>query len=119
MFKDFPLIKESKKTITQFYPHIPKTAGKAVQKVFNGRWIGQGPLVDKLEMIFSKKFAANLPSVAVGSGTDALHLAYILSNLKKMMKLFVLFSLARQQTYLFYISGQKLNLRILIPKHSI
>ena len=86
MFKDFPLIKESKKTITQFYPHIPKAAGKAVQKVFNGRWIGQGPLVDKLEMIFSRKFAANLPSVAVGSGTDALHLAYILSNLKKMMK---------------------------------
>ena len=62
MFKDFPLIKESKKTITQFYPHIPKAAGKAVQKVFNGRWIGQGPLVDKLEMIFSRKFAANLPS---------------------------------------------------------
>ena len=83
MFKDFPLIKESKKTVTQFYPHIPKSASKAVQKVFKGRWIGQGPLVDKLEIIFSKKFANNMPSVAVGSGTDALHLSYILSNIKK------------------------------------
>jgi perosamine synthetase len=83
MFKDFPLIKESKKTVTQFYPHIPKSASKAVQKVFKGRWIGQGPLVDKLEIIFSKKFANNMSSVAVGSGTDALHLAYILSNIKK------------------------------------
>ena len=49
MFKDFPLIKESKKTVTQFYPHIPKSASKAVQKVFKGRWIGQGPMVDKFE----------------------------------------------------------------------
>ena len=82
-FRDFPLIKESKKTITQFYPHIPKTASKAISKVFQGRWIGQGPLVDKLEIIFSKKFANNMPSVAVGSGTDALHLAYILAGIKK------------------------------------
>ena len=83
MFKDFPLIKESKKTITQFYPHIPKTAIQSIKKVFSGRWIGQGPLVDKLETIFSKKFANNMSSVAVGSGTDALHLSYILSNIKK------------------------------------
>ena len=82
-FKDFPLIKESRKTITQFYPHIPKTASKAISKVFQSRWIGQGPLVDKLEIIFSKKFANRMSSVAVGSGTDALHLAYILANIKK------------------------------------
>jgi perosamine synthetase len=82
-FKDFPLIKESKKTIPQFYPHIPKTASKAISKVFQGRWIGQGPLVDKLEIIFSKKFANSMPSVAVGSGTDALHLSYILAGIKK------------------------------------
>ena len=83
MFKDYPLIKESKKTVTQFYPHIPKNAAKAIQKVFKGRWIGQGPLVDTLEIIFSKKFANNMPSVAVGSGTDALHLSYILAGIKK------------------------------------
>ena len=83
MFKDFPLIKENKKTITQFYPHIPRTAVQTIKKVFAGRWIGQGPLVDKLEKIFSRRFANNMASIAVGSGTDALHLSYILANLKK------------------------------------
>ena len=80
MFKDYSLIKETKNAVTQFYPHIPKNAINALKKVFSGRWIGQGPLVDKLEIIFSKKFANNMPSVAVGSGTDALHLAYILNE---------------------------------------
>ena len=83
MFKDFPLIKDTKKSITQFYPHIPKNYLQALKKVFSTRWIGQGPLVDKLELIFSKQFADDQPSVAVGSGTDALHLAYILANIKK------------------------------------
>ena len=83
MFKDYPLIKESNKTVTLFYPYIPKNYLSALKKVFSTRWIGQGPLVDKLEKIFSKKFANNLPSVAVGSGTDALHLAYILAGIKK------------------------------------
>tara|TARA_Y100000310_G_scaffold229436_1_gene231863 strand:- start:783 stop:1925 length:1143 start_codon:yes stop_codon:yes gene_type:complete len=83
MFKDYPLIRERKNTISQFYPHIPKNYLKVLKKVFSGRWVGQGPLVDKLEKIFSTKFANNLPSVAVGSGTDALHLAYILSGIKK------------------------------------
>jgi len=83
MFKDYPLIKESNKTITLFYPYIPKNYLSALKKVFTTRWVGQGPLVDKLEKIFSKKFANNLPSVAVGSGTDALHLAYILAGIKE------------------------------------
>ena len=59
MFKDYPLIKENSKNITQFYPHIPKNYLKAMKKVFKTRWIGQGPLVDKLESVFSKKFALN------------------------------------------------------------
>jgi perosamine synthetase len=83
MFKDYSLIKETKNAVTQFYPHIPKNAINALKKVFSGRWIGQGPLVDKLEIIFSKKFGNNMPAVAVGSGTDALHLAYILAGIKK------------------------------------
>ena len=41
-FKDFPLIKESRKTITQFYPHIPKTASKAISKVFQSRALRSG-----------------------------------------------------------------------------
>tara|TARA_B100000029_G_scaffold507494_1_gene592234 strand:- start:989 stop:2131 length:1143 start_codon:yes stop_codon:yes gene_type:complete len=83
MFKDYPLIKDKKNSISQFYPHIPKNSLKVLKKVFAGRWVGQGPLVDQVEKIFSTKFANGLPSVAVGSGTDALHLAYILSGIKK------------------------------------
>jgi len=83
MFRDYPLIKDNSKNVTQFYPHIPKNSLKALKKVFQTRWIGQGPLVDKLELVFSKKFAAKLPSIAVGSGTDALHLAYLLAGIKK------------------------------------
>jgi len=83
MFKDYPLIKDKKNSISQFYPYIPKNSLKILKKVFAGRWVGQGPLVDKVEKIFSTKFASGMPSVAVGSGTDALHLAYILSGIKK------------------------------------
>lgn len=82
-FKDLPLLKIKNKSIPIFYPHIPKKAKKAVNKVLSGRWIGQGPLVDKFEKIFSKKFCDNLPTIAVGSGTDALHLSYILAGIKK------------------------------------
>ena len=49
MFKDYPLIKESNKTVTLFYPYIPKNYLSALKKVFSTRWIGQGPLVDKFE----------------------------------------------------------------------
>lgn len=47
------------------------------------RWIGQGPLVDKFELLFSRTFNSKIDTVAVGSGTDALHLAYILSEIKE------------------------------------
>ena len=82
-FRDLPILKVKKKTIPIFYPHIPKNAKKSISKVLSGRWIGQGPLVNKFEKVFSKKFCDNQPVVAVGSGTDALHLAYILAGLKK------------------------------------
>ena len=83
-FKDFPLLSlNKKKAIPIFYPHVPKNAKKVLSKVVSGRWLGQGPLVDKFEKIFSKKFCDNKKVVAVGSGTDALHLAYILAGIKK------------------------------------
>jgi len=78
-----PLMKNNKGSVPLFYPHIPKNSAKSLQKVLKGRWIGQGPLVDKFESVFSKKFTNNLPCVAVGSGTDALHLAYLLAGIKK------------------------------------
>ena len=76
-------MKNNKGGVPLFYPHIPKKALKAIQNVLQGRWIGQGPLVDKFEKKFSKKFCSGLSSIAVGSGTDALHLAYLLSDIKK------------------------------------
>ena len=82
-FKDYPLLSVKTKSIPIFYPHIPKNAKKVVSNVFNGRWLGQGPLVDKFEKVFSNKFCEKLPVVAVGSGTDALHLSYVLAGIKK------------------------------------
>lgn len=82
-FKDLPLLKLKKKNIPLFYPFVPKKAKKAVNKVLSSRWIGQGPLVEKFEKIFSKYFCDDLPCIALGSGTDALHIAYILADIKK------------------------------------
>ena len=82
-FKDFPLMKDRVGSVPLFYPHIPKNSIKSLKKVLAGRWIGQGPLVDIFEKQFQKKFTKNLPCIAVGSGTDALHLAYLLAEIKK------------------------------------
>ena len=81
-FKDLPLMSD-KRGIVLFKPHIPKNAHKEIKKTLNTRWIGQGPKVDKFENIFKSKFAKNCSVVSTGSGTDALHLAYILCGLKK------------------------------------
>ena len=81
-FKDLPIMSD-KEGVVLFKPHIPKNAKKAINKTLNTRWIGQGPQVDKFEKIFSAKFAKNCSTVSTGSGTDALHLSYILAGLKK------------------------------------
>jgi len=82
-FTDFPLLESKKKSYPLFYPYISKSSKNNIKKVLNSRWIGQGPLVDKFELNFKKKFNPLLDCVAVGSGTDALHLAYLLSGIKK------------------------------------
>ena len=82
-FKDYPLMKDRQGNVPMFYPHIPKNSLKSLKKVLAGRWIGQGPLVDIFEKKFEKRFTKNLPCIAVGSGTDALHLAYLLAGIKK------------------------------------
>jgi perosamine synthetase len=69
--------------IVLFYPNIPKTAIEEVTKVLQGRWIGQGPRVAQFEKEFAERFAGNGTALAVGSGTDSLHLAYILAGLKE------------------------------------
>ena len=82
-FRDYPLLEAKGKSIPLFYPHIPQNAKRSVSKVLSTRWLGQGPLVDIFEKKFSKQFSDGMPVIAVGSGTDALHLAYLLSDIKK------------------------------------
>ncbi len=82
-FTDFPLMETKKKSFPLFYPYVSKKSLKSITNVLKTRWVGQGPLVDKFENVFKNKFAKTNHCVAVGSGTDALHLAYILANIKK------------------------------------
>jgi perosamine synthetase len=81
-FKEIPLMKTSEGTVL-FHPYISKNSFKNVKKVLSGRWIGQGPLVDKFENNFKSLFAKKNHCISTGSGTDALHLSYILSGLKR------------------------------------
>ena len=39
-----------------FYPHVPEGAIVEVSDTLSGRWIGQGPKVDKFEKLFKEKF---------------------------------------------------------------
>jgi dTDP-4-amino-4,6-dideoxygalactose transaminase len=79
---DLPILEVGGNNIVLFHPHIPENATKYVIDTLSTRWIGQGPKVEQFEHEFSKKFCNGRSSVAVGSGTDALHLSYILAGLK-------------------------------------
>lgn len=77
---EMPLMQENE-GIVLFYPNVPESAVAEVSKVLNSRWIGQGPKVAQFEMEFESKFLTDNTALAVGSGTDALHLAYILAGI--------------------------------------
>lgn len=68
--------------IVLFHPNIPSNAGTYINEVLKSRWIGQGPKVEEFERAFESKFSNPCKSLAVGSGTDALHLAYLLADIK-------------------------------------
>lgn len=76
-----PLMQEHE-GIVLFYPEVPQEAITEVSNVLRSRWIGQGPRVEEFERMFSTRFAPESSAVTVGSGTDALHLAYILAGLQ-------------------------------------
>lgn len=78
---EMPVMKEDE-GVFLFYPNVPETAVEEVTKVLHSRWIGQGPRVAEFEQQFTKMFGGNGHSLAVGSGTDALHLSYILAGLR-------------------------------------
>ncbi len=82
-FKDLKLLEDKKSNTVLFYPYISKKTPKKVSSILNSRWIGQGPLVDKFENKFQEKFGKKNYTLSTGSGTDALHLAYILAGIKK------------------------------------
>lgn len=73
---------ETEEGIVLFHPQIPTSAIERVSKVLSGRWIGQGPLVDEFEKTFENRYGKGKKALAVGSGTDALHLAYLLAGLQ-------------------------------------
>ena len=81
-FKELSIMSDKKGTVL-FYPYIPKKSIKILEKRLSTRWIGQGPMVDKFEKKFSDIFLNGKKCVSTGSGTDALHLAYILESIKK------------------------------------
>jgi perosamine synthetase len=77
-----PWMEASDQNTVLFHPYIPSDAIPEIIEVLNSRWIGQGPRVDEFESQFSLQIAQSYPSLAVGSGTDALHLAYLLAGIQ-------------------------------------
>jgi len=115
-YTDFPLLESKKRSYPLFYPYVSKKSIKGVGDVLKTRWIGQGPLVDVLENKFKKKFAKTNECVAVGSGTDALHLAYILADIKKGDEVIApLFTCTATNIPLLYI-GAKIKFADIDPK---
>lgn len=79
---EVPIQEEGPGRIVLFRPHIPAGAAEAVADTLGTRWIGQGPRVEEFEQRFLDRFCGGLPGVAVGSGTDALHLSYLLAGIQ-------------------------------------
>lgn len=79
---EYPLLQEGE-GIPLFYPHVPKGAIEEVSDTLSGRWIGQGPKVEKFENEIKKKFLGTHQALSVGSGTDAIHLSYLMAGIKE------------------------------------
>ncbi len=76
------VMEEGDGRIVLFRPNIPKRALEYISNVLESRWIGQGPRVDEFEKKFEESFGAGNTAISCGSGTDALHLAYLLAGVK-------------------------------------
>jgi dTDP-4-amino-4,6-dideoxygalactose transaminase len=76
-----PILEEAQNNIVLFTPHVPKNAEKYVSETLQSRWLGQGPQVERFENEFLQLVGAHY-GIAVGSGTDALHLSYILAGIE-------------------------------------
>lgn len=80
--RDMSLMEVDPDNIVLFHPHISEAAIEMVLQTMKTRWIGQGPKVDEFETRFNERFGNGHVAVAVGSGTDALHLSYILAGIQ-------------------------------------
>jgi dTDP-4-amino-4,6-dideoxygalactose transaminase len=113
---EIPLLPEDSGNIPLFWPHIPSGAAEAVIDTLNSRWIGQGPKVDRFESEFSSKFCSGDPGIAVGSGTDALHLAYLLAGVEPEDEVIVpVFTCTATNIPLLYI-GAKIVFADVVPE---
>jgi perosamine synthetase len=109
---EFPLL-DPKKGIPLFYPYVPPKSINYIKNTLQTRWIGQGPKVELFEKKFKLKFLHNHSALAVGSGTDALHLAYLLSNIKKNDEVLVpVFTCTATNLPLLYIGAKPIFLDI-------
>jgi perosamine synthetase len=79
---EMPLMEVGSKNIVLFHPHIPAKAIDYVSDTLSTRWIGQGPKVEAFEEKFAQRFGMGNIALSVGSGTDALHISYLLADLK-------------------------------------
>lgn len=103
---DLPMM-STEEGIVLFHPHMPKKAKEYVCDTLDSRWIGQGPKVDLFEARFRAQFGQPGPCVAVGSGTDALHLAYLLAGIKPGNEVAVpLFTCTATNIPLLYIGAK-------------
>jgi len=76
-------MEEKQGNIVLFRPSVPSGAIEKISQVLNSRWIGQGPMVEEFERRFENDFGHTATAVSCGSGTDALHLAYLLAGVKR------------------------------------
>ncbi len=68
--------------ITMFRPYVSERVAPAVAEILKTTWIGQGPVVDRVEKKFEKMFGT-YGALTVNSCTAALHLALILAGVKE------------------------------------
>lgn len=103
---EFPIL-DPKDGIPLFYPHMPDGALEEVADTLSGRWIGQGPKVDLFERQFAEMFLGGHTPLSVGSGTDALHLAYLLAGVEPGDEVIVpTFTCTATNLPLLYIGAQ-------------
>jgi len=79
---ELPILEARKGNIVLFHPHVSDRARQYVNETLHTRWIGQGPRVEEFESKFGKQFGNGRTALALGSGTDALHLAYLLAGVQ-------------------------------------